>query len=103
MLFILDIDYNDYFQFVEYILEIFNKHISLNNMDYKIKGIVCMPSELHYNCYIFDNDKNYLDLSLKRTLFHDGKQNNGFIIESDETSEEVIKNFVSYILILIKQ
>ena len=103
MLFILDIDYRDYFQFVEYILEIFNKHISLNNMEYKIKGIVCMPSELHYNCYIFDNDKNYLDLSLKRTLFHDGKQNNCFIIESDETSEEVIKNFVSYILILIKQ
>ena len=74
LFFISDIDYRDYFQCVEYLLEIFPKHISLNNKVYIVKGIIYMPSELHYMYYIFDNDKSYLDLSLKKTLFHDWKK-----------------------------
>ena len=79
-----------------------SNRITLNNDEYTVKGIVCMPSELHYTCYIFNNDKNYLDLSLNKTLYHDGKKNNGFVIECDETIDEVIKNVVSYIFILVK-
>ena len=41
-------------------------------------------------------------MGMNKTLFHDGKKNNGFIIESEEDAEEIIKKVVSYIFILIK-
>ena len=77
---IVDIDYRDYFKITDHLLKILSDHITLNKNEYTVKGIVCMPSELHYTCYIFNNDKNYLDLSLNKTLYHDGKKNNGFIM-----------------------
>ena len=41
-------------------------------------------------------------MGMNKTLFHDGKKNNRFIIESEEDAEEIIKKVVSYIFILIK-
>ena len=102
LFFIIDLDYKDYFQYSPYLLKLFPEHISFKNNDYKIKGLVCMPDELHYTSYIFNNDKTYLDLTLNKTLFHEGKKNNCFVVECEETPEDIIKNIVSYIIILIK-
>ena len=102
LFFIIDIDYRDYFKFVDYLSNLFADNININGNGYNVKGLICMPSELHYTCYIINNDKNFLGLSLNKTLYHDGKQNNGFIVECDDTVKEIIKKCVSYIIILIK-
>ena len=102
LFFILDIDYRDYFQYIRELTGLFSNKISINNIEYNLKGIICMPNELHYTSYIFNNSENYLDMGMNKTLFHDGKKNKGFIIESEEDAEEIIKKVVSYIFILIK-
>ena len=87
---------------MDYLSNLFADNININGNGYNVKGLICMPSELHYTCYIINNDNNFLGLSLNKTLYHDGKQNNGFIVECDNTVKEIIKKCVSYILILIK-
>ena len=56
---------------------------------------------LGYLFFVLDID--YRDyVGMNKTLFHDGKKNNVFIIKSEEDAEEINKKVVSYIFILIK-
>ena len=100
--FILDVPYNQYYTYIAKIINLFKEKININNNLYEIRGIITMPSELHYACYILNNKENYLNLGPSKTLYHDGLQNNGFIIESELTIEEIIKNNVCYIFIISK-
>ena len=68
-----------------------------------LKGIVCMPSNLHYNCFVFDNNCDYLNLKKNCILFHDGLQNGGCIIEIKDSISNLIKNNFCYIFIIAKK
>ena len=42
-------------------------------------------------------------INLETEFLADIATNNGFVVECEETAEDIIKNIVSYIIILIKQ
>ena len=100
LFFILDIEYVNYFQYAQQLINLFVKNLKINNVEYKVRGVVCMPSELHYTRYILNNNYNYLNLNLGKTLFHDGKKNNGYILELEINLESILKNNICYIIII---
>ena len=48
--FIIDLNYNEYFKYSTELIKIFNTNIDTNKNLYIIKGIVCNPSSILYNC-----------------------------------------------------
>ena len=69
LFFILDIEYVNYFQYIQQLINLFVNNLKINNVEYKVRGVVCMQSELHYTCYILNNKYNYLNLNLEKHYF----------------------------------
>ena len=64
-----DIYYEYYFRYTDFFKKIFKNEIMLNDNKYIIKGIICMPSKLHYNCYLLNNTKQLFEFKLKKHYF----------------------------------
>ena len=54
--------------------------ITLNDISFIIRGFICMPTHLHYTCFIINNKYNYLGLSLNKTLYHDCMKNKDLLL-----------------------
>ena len=97
---ILDISFKEYNIMKNWLIEIFSNKIEIDNYYYNLKGIICNHNNLHYSCYILNNDINILNLSLNSNLMHDGLQNDGKIIEINDSIENIIKNNFCYIFLI---
>ena len=76
------------------------------NIEYKLKGIIALPSYNHYICIIFNPMGKYVDGSFKANniYYHDGTLNDGKIVPIN--IDEDWKNLgIPYILVyeLIKR
>ena len=100
LFFIIDIYYNEYYANSNILYSLFKDNIDINKNYYKVKALVTLPSPLHYTCFILNNKQNFLGLDQNINLYHDGKENNGFVIEVKEDLETIIKKNVCYIIIL---
>ena len=77
------------------------QNILINDIIYKVKTIVIISFPNHYTCYTFDNTEKILGLG--NNLYHYDLNNDGKIVLSNESIENIInKRELSYILILNK-
>ena len=79
---LFDMSYADLLKYKENIFKIAEDKIILNlNIEYKLKGIIAVPSFNHYSCIIFNPRGNYLKECFQSNLiyYHDGTLNKGKI------------------------
>ena len=72
---LFDVSYSDLLKYKENIFKISEDKIILNlNIEYKLKGIIAVPSFNHYCCIIFNPRGNYVKNYFQSNLiyYHDG-------------------------------
>ena len=58
LFFIRDIEYLNYIQYIYQLINLFGNNLKINNVKFKVRGVVRMLSELNHTCNILNN--NYL-------------------------------------------
>ena len=93
--------YSDIYKFKEKIYKIAEDTVVLNlNKEYKLIGIISLPSYNHYCSIIFNPSGKYINEYFQSNYiyYHDGMQNDGKIVRIKE-GEDWRKLGIPYILI----
>ena len=84
---IFDFQYSGLVDYKEKIFKLLDDIIVLNiNIEYKLSGIIAVPSYNHYNTIIFNPSGVTInkEFTPDKIYYHDGMRNNGKIIQIDE-------------------
>ena len=97
---IFDMSYSDIYKYKEKIYKITEDYVVLNlNKEYKLKGIISLPSYNHYCSIIFNPTGKYINEYFQPNYiyYYDGMQNDGKIVRIKE-GEDWRKLGIPYIL-----
>ena len=101
MTILFDMSYSDIYKFKEKIYKIAEDTVLLNlNKEYKLIGIISLPSYNHYCSIIFNPNGKYINEYFQSNYiyYHDGMQNDGKIVRIKE-GEDWRRLGIPYILI----